>query len=44
MSEFNDPGEWNAASYTADPVDILEPLPEEANPYGERALGDTLAL
>jgi hypothetical protein len=38
-SEFNDPAIWNAASYTPDPCDEIEPLPDVANPYRERALG-----
>jgi hypothetical protein len=38
MSEFNDPGEWDAASYTADPVDVMEPLEPSVSEYRQCAL------
>jgi hypothetical protein len=37
-NETNDPATWGAASYSAHPVDSLEPLPDAPNPYREAAL------
>jgi hypothetical protein len=38
MSGFNDAGEWNAASYNADPVDAIEPLESVTSEYRTCAL------
>jgi hypothetical protein len=35
---FNDPGGWDKASYSAHPIDSMEPLSGEPNPYREAAL------
>jgi hypothetical protein len=35
---FNDPGGWDKASYSAHPVDSMEPLSDEPNPYRAAAL------
>src|SRR5258708_4839811 len=37
-SEFNDPANWDSASYTADPIDAIEPLEVVVNCYREKAL------
>ena len=36
--DTNDPASWDAASYTADPIDTIEPLDPAPNAYRERAL------
>jgi hypothetical protein len=38
MTEFNDPGEWNAASYTADPIDAIEPIETVTSDYRKCAI------
>lgn len=40
----NDPAGWNSACYTADPVDIMEPLAEDPNPYREYSLANLRIL
>jgi hypothetical protein len=35
---FGDPGGWNKASYSAHPIDSIEPLSDEPNPYRQAAL------
>jgi hypothetical protein len=37
-SEFNDPAIWNSASYTAQPIDDLEPMPDASNDYRKAAI------
>jgi hypothetical protein len=37
-SEFNDPAIWNSASYTAHPIDDLEPMPDASNDYRKAAI------
>jgi hypothetical protein len=36
--DFNDPAAWDRASYSAHPIDSMEPLSDEPNPYREAAL------
>ena len=36
--EFQDPADWNIASYTAHPVDQIEPLPDHSSSYRDAAL------
>jgi hypothetical protein len=38
FSESNDPATWDAASYSAHPVDSLEPLPDAPNDYRQAAI------
>jgi hypothetical protein len=37
-NDFNDPGGWDKASYSAHPIDSIEPLSDEPNPYRTAAL------
>jgi hypothetical protein len=37
-SEFRDPSDWNLASYTAHPIDSIEPLPDHSTSYRDAAL------
>jgi hypothetical protein len=37
-SEFQDPADWNAASYNAHPIDSIEPLPDHHSEYRDAAL------
>jgi hypothetical protein len=37
-SQHNDPATWDAASYSAHPVDSLEPLPANSSEYREAAV------
>jgi hypothetical protein len=37
-NDFNDPGGWDRASYSAHPIDSMEPLSDEPNGYREAAL------
>jgi hypothetical protein len=37
-NDFDDPGGWNRASYSAHPIDSMEPLSDEPNPYRAAAL------
>jgi hypothetical protein len=37
-SDSNDPATWDAASYSAHPVDSLEPLPDAPNDYRQAAI------
>jgi hypothetical protein len=36
--EFCDPADWNLASYTAHPIDSIEPLPDYSTSYRDAAL------
>jgi hypothetical protein len=36
--EFQDPADWNAASYNAHPIDSIEPLPDHHSEYRDAAL------
>ena len=36
--EFLDPADWNLASYTAHPIDSIEPLPDHSSSYRDAAL------
>jgi hypothetical protein len=36
--EFQDPADWNAASYNAHPIDSIEPLPDRSTSYRDAAL------
>jgi predicted transcriptional regulator len=36
--EFQDPADWNIASYTAHPIDSIEPLPDHSTSYRDAAL------
>ena len=36
--EFQDPADWNAASYNAHPIDSIEPLPDHSSSYRDAAL------
>ena len=36
--EFCDPAGWNLASYTAHPIDSIEPLPDHSSSYRDAAL------
>ena|SRR6266403_1449864 len=36
--EFLDPADWNAASYNADPIDSIEPLPDRHTSYRDASL------
>jgi hypothetical protein len=36
--EFQDPADWNAASYNAHPIDSIEPLPDHHTEYRHAAL------
>jgi hypothetical protein len=36
--EFQDPADWNAASYNAHPIDQIEPLPDYSTSYRAAAL------
>jgi hypothetical protein len=36
--EFCDPADWNLASYTAHPIDSIEPLPDHSSLYRDAAL------
>jgi hypothetical protein len=36
--EFQDPADWNLASYTAHPIDSIEPLPDHSSSYRDAAL------
>jgi hypothetical protein len=36
--EFCDPADWNLASYTAHPIDLIEPLPDYRTSYRDAAL------
>jgi hypothetical protein len=38
LNDFDDPATWDAASYSAHPIDSIEPLSDEPNPYREAAL------
>jgi len=38
LNDFDDPATWDAASYSAHPVDSIEPLSDEPNPYRAAAL------
>ena len=38
FSDTNDPATWHTASYSAHPVDSLEPLPDAVNGYRQAAL------
>jgi hypothetical protein len=38
FSDFDDPATWDAASYSAHPVDSIEPLPDAPNDYRAAAL------
>jgi hypothetical protein len=37
-TEFCDPADWNLASYTAHPIDLIEPLPDHSTSYRDAAL------
>jgi Homeodomain-like domain len=37
-NDFNDPGGWDKASYSAHPIDSMEPLSDEPNPYRAAAI------
>jgi Homeodomain-like domain len=37
-SEFDDPASWTKASYLAHPVDSIEPICDEPNPYRQAAI------
>jgi hypothetical protein len=36
--EFQDPADWDIASYTAHPIDSIEPLPDHSTSYRDAAL------
>ena len=36
--EFQDPADWDIASYTAHPIDSIEPLPDHHSEYRDAAL------
>jgi hypothetical protein len=38
LNDFDDPATWDRASYTAHPIDSMEPLSDEPNPYRQAAL------
>jgi hypothetical protein len=38
QSAFQDPADWNIASYNAHPIDLLEPVAAEASSYRDAAL------
>jgi hypothetical protein len=37
-SDFNDPGDWNKASYIDDPIHSIEPLPDVPNSYRQAVI------
>jgi hypothetical protein len=38
LNDFDDPATWDAASYSAHPVDSIEPLPDAPNDYRAAAI------
>jgi hypothetical protein len=37
-NDFCDPSDWNRASYSAHPIDSIEPISDEPNGYRQAAL------
>ena len=37
-NDSNDPADWNRASYESHPIDSIEPLSDEPNPYRQAAV------